>query len=149
LIFELPQFSYSLKTQQKAIKKYYSLDTGLVNQISIKFSEDKGRMLENIVFLELIRKGNEIYYHKMQNGQEVDFIIVSKNKVIKLIQVAWDLDEEKTKSREVNNLIKAMEEFKLNNGVILTFEYEENIKIGKYVVHVLPVYQWLLFKNNY
>jgi uncharacterized protein len=144
LIFELPQFSYSLKTQQKAIKKYFALDTGLVNQISIKFSEDKGRMLENIVFLDLLRKGEEIFYLKLQNGYEVDFVVVSKNKVKKLIQVTWDLHNEKTESREINNLIKAMEYFNLYEGIILTFEHEEEIVKGKYTIKIIPVTRWLL-----
>lgn len=120
LIFDLLQFSYSFKKQSKTLKKIYAIDCGLASAVSFRFSEDKGRILENIVFLELKRKYEEIFYYKNKDGTEVDFLIREKNKNKKLIQVCWDLSDKETRKREVDGLLKAMRELKLKSGVILT-----------------------------
>src|SRR3990170_6588827 len=106
LLFEMPQFSYSLKTQQKAMKKIFPVDTGLANAVSFRFSEDRGRMLETAIFLELRRRQKETYYYKTDSGKEVDFFVKDKEKN-EFIQVAWDLDDEKTRQREIASLLEA------------------------------------------
>lgn len=144
LIFELPQFAYSLKKQSKALKKIYSIDTGISNAVSFRFSEDKGRILENIVFLELKRRGAETYYYKTKNNLEVDFLIKEKTKMREFIQVVWTLEDEKTRDREIKNLLQALEECNLNNGLILTYNEKESINIGKKTIMIKPAWQWLL-----
>jgi len=144
LVFELPQFSYSLKKQSRAPKKIYAGDLGLLNAVSFKFSEDKGRLLENLVFLELTRKKSELYYYKTGNGLEVDFLIKEKTKAKSLIQVAWDLADKKTRDREIKALIEAMNELNLNQGMILTDNERESLKSGSKKIIIKPVYQWLL-----
>ena len=114
MIFDIPLFSYSLKVQQKALKKYYCVDTGLANAVSYKISEDKGRMLENIIFLELKRNYDEIYYYKEAAG-EVDFVIKKKNGKKELIQVAWELEDKKTMEREAKGLKLAAKKIKAEN----------------------------------
>jgi len=144
LVFELMQFSYSLKKQEKALKKYYSADLGLSNAVSFKFSEDKGRMLENVVFLELKRRGEKVYYYKTKSNSEVDFAVKVKNKFQELIQVAWFLDDEENKTREIKSLYEAMEEIKINKALILTNDHKETIKNEGKTIEILPVYEWLL-----
>ena len=144
LVFELPQFSYSLKKQGKALKKIYAVDIGLANAVSFKFSEDKGRMLENAVFLELKNKEGEIYYYKTKNNLEVDFMVKEKTKIKKLIQVCWTLEDKKTKEREFRSLMAAMDELKLKDGFILTYNEEDKIKINKKIINVVPCWKWLL-----
>ncbi len=144
LVFELPQFSYSLKKQGKALKKIYAVDIGLANAVSFKFSEDKGRMLENAVFLELKNKEGEIYYYKTKNNLEVDFMVKEKTKIKKLIQVCWTLEDKKTKEREFRSLMAAMDELKLKDGFILTYNEENKIKINKKIINVVPCWKWLL-----
>jgi len=144
LVFELPQFSYSLKKQSKALKKIYAVDIGLANAVSFKFSEDKGRMLENAVFLELKNKEGEIYYYKTKNNLEVDFMVKEKTKIKKLIQVCWTLEDKKTKERELRSLMAAMDELKLKDGFILTYNEEDEIKMNKKIINVVPCWKWLL-----
>ncbi|MBI5207680.1 MAG: ATP-binding protein [Candidatus Firestonebacteria bacterium] len=146
LIFELPQFSYSLKRQNKAFKKIYSVDTGLTNSVSFKFSEDIGRALENIVFLELKKKEYELFYYKTKDNLEIDFLIKERTKITNLIQVCWNLEEEKTKEREIKGLINAMNELNLSHSLILTYNDEEEIKINEKLIIIKPVYKWLLMK---
>lgn len=144
LNFELLQFSYSLKRQFKTFKKNYSIDTGLANAVSFKFSEDKGRALEQSVFLELKRRGGELYYYKTKKYKEVDFLVKQKGIKNELIQVCWDLTDKKTKNRELDGLTQAMEELKTNEGLILTYNSSEKIvKDGKKIT-ILPAYRWML-----
>jgi len=144
LNFELLQFSFSLKKQFKTFKKNYSIDTGLANAVSFKFSEDTGRILEQSVFLELKRRGDEIYYYKTNNNKEVDFLIKQKNKKQILIQVCWDLTDEKTKKREIDSLNRAMKELKINEGLILTHNFGSEILEAEKTIKIVPTYKWML-----
>ncbi|HEY0087447.1 MAG TPA: DUF4143 domain-containing protein, partial [Candidatus Lokiarchaeia archaeon] len=144
LIFELFQFSYSLKKQQKALKKIYTIDSGLANAVSFRFSKDSGRILENIVFLHLKMAGKEIYYYKTKNNLEVDFIVKKETEEKELIQVSWSLIDKKTREREIKSLLIAMNELSILKGLILTDDEEENIKIEQKTIIVKPVYKWLL-----
>ncbi|EKD23096.1 MAG: hypothetical protein ACD_83C00059G0003 [uncultured bacterium] len=144
LIFDLPQFSYSLKDQNKSSKKIYAIDQGLANVVSFRFSEDRGRILENIVFLELKRREEEIYYYRTKNNLEVDFLTREKNQSKELIQVAWNLDDQATKDREIKSLIQAMTELNLSNGTIVTYSQEEVVEIENKKIFIKPVYKWLL-----
>ncbi len=148
LTFELSQFSYSLKFQQKASKKIYSVDCGLANTVSFRFSEDKGRIMEQCVFLELLRKGCETYFYKTGNNKEIDFLIKLPNRKKALIQVCWDLHDEMTKKREIDSLKQAMEELKVTSGLILTYNTEQEIPDKKQIIKVIPVYKWVI-DNNY
>ncbi|MHB1377837.1 MAG: ATP-binding protein [Candidatus Humimicrobiaceae bacterium] len=142
LILELNQFSYSLKKQQKSLKKYYSIDTGIANSISFRFSEDKGRMLENIVFLHLKNSGSNIYYYKTRNNLEVDFLIADNMEIKDLIQVSWNIENSETRAREIKSLAAAMEELNINSSKIITYDQEEEIRVGSKTIHVIPAFKW-------
>ncbi|MFH1093702.1 MAG: ATP-binding protein [Candidatus Omnitrophota bacterium] len=144
LIFLISRFSYSLKQQFVSLKKIYCIDNGLAEAVAFQFSKNKGKCLENLVFLELRRKFQEIYYYKTANNLEVDFLIKSGKNDLKLIQVADNLDNEKVRQRELNALIKAMDELKLKNALILTQDTEEEIALEGKIVMVKPIYKWLL-----
>lgn len=144
LIFLVSKFSYSLKEQFVALKKIYCIDNGLAESVAFQFSKNKGKFLENLVFLELRRKSSEIYYYKTANNLEVDFLIKSGKKELKLIQVADNLDNEKTRRREVNALVRAMDELKLKSSLILTEDTEEEIALEGKLITVKPAYKWLL-----
>jgi predicted AAA+ superfamily ATPase len=141
LIFNLPRFSYSFKQQQMNPKKAYSIDNGFSNNNSASFSKDNGKMLENLVFLALRRKYKDIFY--FQENKECDFIIKEKEKITKAIQVCFDLNEE-TKNREIYGLLGALKEFKLNEGLILTYNQDDEFKIEDKIVKVISVWRWLL-----
>jgi len=144
LIFLVNKFSYSLKQQFVSLKKIYSIDNGLTEAVAFQFSKNKGRFLENLVFLALRSNFQEIYYYKTSNNLEVDFLIKSGKKELLLIQVTDNLDNEKIRQRELNALIKAMDDLKLKNGLILTEDTEEKITLKGKVILIKPIYKWLL-----
>lgn len=141
LFFQNIKYEYSLAKQLGSIKKVYCIDNGLLNSVSFKFSEDFGKLIENLAFIELKRRGEQVYYHR--KNYECDFLIVKKNKAFSAIQVTRKLDEDNEK-REINGLIEAMNEHKLNEGSILTYDQEDEIiKDGKNI-KVIPIWKWLL-----
>lgn len=149
LIFFIKRFSFSLKEQENSARKIYSIDIGLSNMVGFRFSSDFGKISENIVALKLLafhklQPQTEIYYWKNHYGEkEVDFVIKDGPKIKNIIQVCWDVSCEKTKRREVNSLIRAMEEFKLKDGLIITEEYENEEEIkGKKIIFI-SLWRWL------
>lgn len=145
LIFLAPIFSYSLKVQQVNPKKNYVIDNGLRNTVSFRFSQDFGRLLENLVFVELKRRNKEIYYHKQK--KEADFVVKGNLKTSQAIQVTQELNDN-NKERELGGLLEAMSEYQLRDGLILTRDQEEEVieKIGrrKVKIKITPVWKWLL-----
>ena len=141
LIFTIPKYDESLKKQIYSKKKVYVIDMGLINLISFKFSKNSGRILENIVFLELKRKNKDIFYHKEKS--ECDFIIKDKLKIVQAIQVTQNLDDG-NKSREIAGLLEACKKYKLKEGMILTYGQEEDIVVDDKKIVVKPVWKWLL-----
>jgi len=142
LLFTINKFDYSLKKQLTNPKKIYVIDTGLANSISFKFSDNMGRQLENVVFLQLKRLSCEIYYHR--GKYECDFIIREKDRIINAIQVTQTLFDEKTREREIRGLVEAMQEYNLKNAIILTAEEKESITINNLSIEVIPIWEWLL-----
>lgn len=141
LIFELYKYDHSLKKQFVSDKKIYAIDNGLRNAVAFYASSDEGRLLENIVFLELKRRGREIYFFKDKG--ECDFIVRERNKIITAIQVTAHLNAN-NKKREINGLENAMDAFGLTGGLILSKDEEDEIKIGKKIIAVKPIWKWLL-----
>jgi uncharacterized protein len=141
LIFTIPKFSYSYKKQQVNPKKVYSIDNGLSSANSASFSKDKGKMLENNVFINLRRKYKEIFYY--QNKGECDFVVKDREKVILAIQVCYEFNDENQK-RELNGLIEAMDELKLEDGLILTYNQQDKLEVEGKKIILKPVWKWLL-----
>ncbi|MFH1902883.1 MAG: ATP-binding protein [Candidatus Omnitrophota bacterium] len=144
LFFATPRFSYSVKQQYTAPRKIYGIDNGLIGSVAFQFSKNRGLFLENLVFLELKRRYKNIYYCKTMKNLEVDFLIKKENQTISLIQVTESLSDELTRKRELNSLLAAMEELKLKEGLILTEDHEEKIKVSDRTIRVQPIYKWLL-----
>ncbi len=141
LIFLVNKFDYSLKKQIYLRKKAYLIDTGLAVNLGFRISKDIGRLLENLVFIELKRRKRETYYYSGKN--ECDFIIKEGAKITEAIQVCYEPHEE-NKEREIAGLLEAMDKFKLKEGLILTNEQDEEIKIGNKEIIIKPVWKWLL-----
>lgn len=141
LLFTVPKFDYSLKKQLVNPKKVYSIDNGLSNANSASFLEDKGKMLENAVFIGLRKKYKELFYFQEKN--ECDFVVKQGAKIANAIQVCYDLNEG-NKKREINGLSEAMGKFKLKEGLILTYGQEDEIKVNKSRIIIKPVWKWLI-----
>jgi predicted AAA+ superfamily ATPase len=110
--------------------------------IGFRVSEDKGRLLENIVFLHLKMQRKEIYFHK--DKKECDFILREGNQIIQAIQVATNLSEEGVKNREINGLTEAMSLYNLKEGIILTENEQERIEVDGFLIIIMPIWKWLL-----
>ncbi len=149
LLFFIKRFSSSFKEQEKAPRKIYSIDIGLANAIAFKLSKNFGYGMENIVGIELRKKeildpNLEIYYWKDYKQREVDFVLKEGLKIKQLIQVCYSLDDYNTKEREIKSLIKASEELKCNNLLVITWDFEGEEKIkGKNIIYK-PLWSWLL-----
>jgi len=126
-------FSYSFRQQQTRAKKIYSIDTGLYNAVSFKFSENIGKVFENAVFLSLRRLGQEVFY--WQGKQEVDFVVREGIKIKRLINVCYDLHND-NRVREVNGLKEAMKKFNIKEAEIITLGVEEKIEVAEGVIRV-------------
>lgn len=137
LLFTVPRFDFSFKKQIIAPKKAYSIDCGFAAANSASFSADKGRMLENSIFLGLRRKHKEIFYFKSKG--ECDFLVKDKGKISMAIQVCYELTEE-NKERELNGLKEAMRLCQLPQGTIVTFKQEDSMPNIK----IVPAWKWLL-----
>ena len=146
LFFELPQFSYSIKEQLRNPKKMYLIDPALQRVCGYSFSPNKGRLLENTVFIELKRKRKEIYFYKNNQGQECDFIIREGTRITKVIQVCTELTKE-NKELELKGLFEAMKTFQIGEGIILTLEQKEEVHYEGKNVHIIPLPQWLMGFN--
>jgi hypothetical protein len=148
LVFFVKRFSYSVKNQENSARKVYAADMGLANAIGFRFSENSGRLIENIVACELEQLRNinlniEIYYLN-NNNKEVDFLIKDRQEIKQLIQVCWDITAIDVKKRELKPLVNALNEFKLNTGLIITEDYEHEEKINNKTIKYLPLWKWLL-----
>jgi hypothetical protein len=142
IVFPLKRFSYSYKNIESSISKMYLVDNGL---LSLQGIEDYGRLIENIVFIELKRRSKgDLFYYKSTSGREIDFIIKEGKKVSELIQVCYMLDDFVTKEREVKALLQGSEELKCDNLLIITWDYEAvEIVSGKNIRYV-SLCMWLL-----
>ena len=145
LFFFVPIFSYNIKNRSQYPRKSYLGDTGFMYSISGK--KDMGRLFENSVFLELKRRlsqNQEINYWKNKEGLEVDFVIREGLKIKEIIQVVYELNNEKTKNREIKGLLSCAKEFKIKNGTIITKDCEAVETVDEIKIEFIPLWKWLL-----
>lgn len=140
LVFLISRYDVSLKKQAYYNKKAYFIDSGMARVIGFRASEDKGRVLENLVFLELKRKNCEIYFHRQK--KECDFLVRQGINIVKAIQVTCYLEE--NKDREIAGLLEALNSHDLKEGLILTLDEEYEIKKDNKKITVMPVWKWML-----
>jgi predicted AAA+ superfamily ATPase len=143
LLYRLPMFDYSLKKQKVSSSKIYTIDNSFLKTVAFNFSENKEQRLENLVFVELLRKEKELYYHSEK--KECDFVLREGLRIGEAIQVSVDLmNNPETRKREIEGLTEAMAAYKLDRGLILTFEEDNILDAGGKKIVVKPVWKWLL-----
>lgn len=145
LVFECFRHDFSLKKQYVTEKKIYCIDTGMRNAVAFRFSYDRGRMLENLVYIELLRRGRSVYFFR--NPGECDFITEEGGTVTAAIQVCYELTRE-NRDREIAGLAGAMGRYGLTEGIILTGNQEETFVQGVTTVHILPAWKWLIAADD-
>lgn len=138
----IPKYSHSIVKQEFSKKKVYSIDTGLAASIDAFFLKNKGSVLENLVFLELIKAGKKVLYYS--NNFECDFLLIENEQVCEAIQVCFDINSDDTKNREEKGLINACKEFKLKRGLILTIDDENKYTVDGITIEIMPVYKYIL-----
>lgn len=143
LFFYLPRFDNKLKLMKKAPQKVYVVDNGFVQSNAFNLTENLGRLLENQVFVELLRRGGSpgktLFYYRTRNDKEIDFVVRTGVRVEQLIQVCYDMSNEKTRRRELDALFEASGELRCDNLVVVTFnEAGDFVHNGK-KIRIVPV----------
>jgi predicted AAA+ superfamily ATPase len=139
----VPVYDASVKRRSVAPKKVYAVDTGLANRVSLSFSHNLGALTENLVFLELLRRGADVSYYRTASGREVDFACRRGRALAELVQVTLSLADPQVRTREVSAMTEALDEQKLDVGLVLTESDREDIVSGKRTIRVRPLAGWL------
>ncbi len=138
----ISKYTTSLVKTEYSQKKSYCIDTGMGTALDFKLAQDKGRLLESVVALELFKQGETPFYY--QNTNECDFIIVEKGQVKTAIQVAYTIADTETKNREIKGLISACKEYGLSKGIILTFNEEQDFIEEDIKIEVISTWKYFL-----
>ena len=140
LLHTIHRFDYSVTKQKVSSAKPYIADNSFFKTVAFNFSENKGKRLENLVFLQLLRQGKELYYHK--GKKECDFVVKEGLRIVSAIQVSYEMSDPRTRKRELEGLREAMRKYKLSEGLILTLE--ESGVVEEKGITIKPVWEWLL-----
>ncbi len=139
IIFPVSMFTDNLREKNRNYSKVYSVDIGLNHLFSNTFNI--GRIFENTVFLELIRRYETVHYFK--GRQEVDFV-AKDYESIHLFNVSYDTPDKQTLSREINGLVEAMTYLKVPESFLICNDHEEEFIVGGKKIHILPLWKWLI-----
>lgn len=143
IFYYLSRYNNKLKLMKKAPRKVYVVDNGFVASKAFSLSDNLGRLLENQVFIELIRRGYDVektmFYYRSRNDKEVDFVLRKGTSIERLVQVCYDMSSPKTEKREVDGIIECAGELKCSNLVILTYNDKRTIEKDGYKIDVLPI----------
>ena len=144
-IKQLVKFDYSIKKQIANEKKSYIVDNGFITSLSVVLNKDEGWLLENLVFNELIKSNDAVYYYSDKN--ECDFLTINNAKPDQAIQVTSAINQS-NQDREINGLLEAMNKLNINYGIVLSKETEKTVKINKNELSIIPIWKWLLQKKQ-
>jgi predicted AAA+ superfamily ATPase len=143
LFYYLSRYNNKLKLMKKAPRKVYVVDNGFVAAKAFAVSENLGRLLENQVFIELVRRGYDtdktMFYYRSRNDKEVDFVLRKGAHIERLVQVCYDMSSPKTEKREVDSIVECAGELKCDNLTIVTNDEERTIEKDGYTIVVVPV----------
>lgn len=144
LIQRVPMMTWSERVRAVNPSKVYPMDTGLARACSFQHSQNLGPLLETIVYLQLRRKSSCIEYFQAAGGQEVDFVVWDlMENVQQLVQASWDMSDAKTRERELEGLKIAMAELQITEGLIVSYDEEDEVETSHGLIRVVPVWKWL------
>jgi len=148
IMFLLHRYSYKAGERLRSPKKTYAVDNGFISAKAVQHSPDTGKLLENLMFVELVKRGyapnRELFYYQTRNAREVDFVLKKGTEIVELIQVAYDLDSSDTKQQEIIALIEASQELKAGKLTVITWdEKKESTKNGQ-TINLIPIWERLL-----
>ena len=143
LFYYLSRYNNKLKLMKKAPRKVYVVDNGFVAAKAFSVTENLGRLLENQIFIELVRRGYDtektMFYYRSRNDKEVDFVLRQGAHIERLVQVCYDLSSPKTEKREVDAIVECAGELKCDNLTIVTYDDERTIEKDGYRIDVIPI----------
>lgn len=143
LVQTLKKYSPKVSVQEFGERKIFIIDNGLLNSVVFKFSADRGKAMEQVVFWELRRRGESFFF--LKNGYECDFAIVSKSgKINKIIQVCSDLSDSHTLSREIKGISTVCKQTGISNGMIITYDRQDQIKTDDITIDLIPLPVFIL-----
>jgi len=126
------------------------VDTGLQgNRDNVLAPENLGWRLENVVFIELLRRCAhdfyDVYYYKPDTrAKEIDFVVCDKNKALELIQVAYEIDSPRAYDRETSSLVKAAGTLSCDNLTLIAFSQTRDVEMSGKTIHIISALEWLL-----
>ena len=143
LFYYLSRYNNKLTLMKKAPRKVYVVDNGFVASKAFSVSDNLGRLLENQVFIELVRRGYDVertmFYYRSRNDKEVDFVLRKGAHTERLVQVCYDMRNPKTEKREVDSIVECAGELKCDNLVIVTNNDKRTIEKDGYKIDVVPI----------
>ena len=146
MFYYLYRYNNKLRLMKKASRKVYVVDNGFVAAKAFSLSENLGRLFENQVFIELLRRGYDceksIFYYRSRNDKEVDFVLRDGTRIERLVQVCYDMSSPKTQKRETDSLVECAEELNCRNLVIVTNAEKRTIEKDGYKIDVVPVFDF-------
>lgn len=147
LLVILGRYSHKAAERLKSPKKIYMVDNGLITAKAVRISEDTGKLMENLVFTELLKKGlrphRELFYYKTRNNREIDFMIKKGAQVDELLQVCYDISSPEVSDRETKALLEAAEELRAEKLTVLTWDEKRQITKNNAVINFVPLWEWL------
>ena len=152
VIFSLSRYSARAGVRFKSPKKIYVVDNGFVSAKAIQHSPDKGKLMENLVFTELVKRGVkpnwELFYYKTRNDREVDFVLKKGTEVTELVQVCYEAINSDVEQRETKALLEASGELKVEKLTVLTWDEKREIKKDGKIIQLIPLWEWLLEETH-
>lgn len=145
---------HSFKSKERIRnQKVYIVDTGLQgNRDNALMPENIGWRLENIVFIELLRRCAQdfldVYYHKpAPRAKEIDFVVCDQDKAVELIQVAYEIDSPKAYDREISSLVKASDALSCSHLTLIAFSQTRDVEIEGKTIHIISALEWLTIRS--
>jgi predicted AAA+ superfamily ATPase len=149
MLFLVPIYSQSDSIKNRNYRKVYSIDWALADAVAKGGNLSISHKLENAVFIELRRRGNDISYFKTQKGYEIDFVTTpraNRSKNVELFQVCYRIDSPETLERELRGIPEAASFLGINQACIITMDEEKEITIDNCKVRLVPAWKWFLGK---
>ncbi len=151
LIFSLHRHSAKVGLRLKSPKKAYVVDNGFITSKAVQHSPNTGKLMENLVFTELVKRGNEsnreIFYYRTRNDREIDFAVKKGTEIVELIQVCYEVSNQDVEQREIKALVEAGKELNVTKLSVLTWNEKRTVEKDGLAIHFKPLWEWLTEKT--
>jgi len=147
LAHTIPIYTQSERKRMVNPQKIYITDTGLCAAYFLMERPNTGRLLENCIFIELVRRNAQIFYLKTPSGYEIDFAAYFPDRSVYAIQVAADIDDPETYEREIRALCEASKKLPQATLMLITLREDAIIHRDNLMIRIIPAWKWLLERN--